>query len=109
MRYLGLSWVEAHHPWSSKGRTFTADELFDHLIRVVIPLEYEPDREIPIELPVDLPTVPDAIIIGTRSDARTRLDEKIEQRNTPSDSGLEKKLKSKKNWALQIKKSTCNL
>jgi hypothetical protein len=76
MRYLGLGWVEAHHPWSSKGRTFTADELFDHLIRVVILLEYEPDREIPIEPPVDLPTVPDAIIIGTRSDARTILDEK---------------------------------
>jgi len=76
MRYLGLGWVEAHHPWSSKGRTFTADELFDHLIRVVILLEYEPDREIPIEPPVDLPLVPNAIVIGTRSDARTRLDEK---------------------------------
>jgi hypothetical protein len=74
MRYLGLGWVEAHHPWSSKGRLFTSDELFEHLIRVVIPLEFEEGREIPIEPPVDLPTVPDEVIIGTKSAARTSLD-----------------------------------
>jgi hypothetical protein len=107
MRYLGLGWVEAHHRWSSKGRTFTADELFDHSIRVVIPLEYEPDREIRIEPLVDLPLVPNAIVIaGLDLTHEPDWMRKIEQRNTSSDSGLEKKLKSKKNLALQIKKST---
>jgi hypothetical protein len=39
MCYLGLGWEEAHHPWSFKSHAFTAEDLFDHLISVVTPLE----------------------------------------------------------------------
>ena len=75
MRYLGLGRVEAHHPWYLKGRAFTAEELFDHLINVVIPLATD-GRHIPCEPPVNLPKVPDSIIVGTKSAARAALDSK---------------------------------
>ncbi len=38
IRYLGLGWVEAHHPWSYKGHTYTAIELFEHFVKLGLPL-----------------------------------------------------------------------
>ena len=54
MHYLSLGWEEAHHPWSFKGHAFPAEELFDHLISVVIPLEGLTHIP-PVDLSVNLP------------------------------------------------------
>ena len=74
IHYLGLGCVEAHHPWSRKDHTFTYDELFEHLIEVVIPLADE--KEIPTFAPVSLPDLPDGFTVGTRSSLRKDLDDK---------------------------------
>ena len=78
IRYLGLGWVEAHHPWSRKQdgiqHTFTSDELFQHLIEVVIPLADK--KEMPLYAPVKLPELPDNFTLGARSAVRRNLDEK---------------------------------
>jgi hypothetical protein len=39
IRYLGLGWEEAHHPWSKNKHTYSASELLKHLCEVVIPLQ----------------------------------------------------------------------
>ncbi len=48
-----------------KGRAFTADALFDHLVNLVIPLK--DINEIPVDPPVNLPKVGDEINFGTKS------------------------------------------
>ena len=59
IRYLGLGWKEAHHPWSANSRPYNLKELFEHLIRVVIPLK---DRlELPGEAPLTLPEPPEVL------------------------------------------------
>ena len=74
IRYLGLGWVEAHHPWSRGQHTFDSDELFQHLTEVVIPLADV--KEIPLFAPVSLPELPDNFTIGTKSAVRKDLDDK---------------------------------
>jgi hypothetical protein len=39
IRYLGLGWEEAHHPWLKNKHQYTALELLKHLYEVVIPLQ----------------------------------------------------------------------
>jgi hypothetical protein len=73
MRYIGLGWEEAYHPWSYKGRAFTADELFEHLINFVIPLA--DSNQPPLDPPVKLPKVGDQVNFGTKSAAQKRLDD----------------------------------
>lgn len=65
IRYLGLGWVDAHHPWSKDEVTFKSRHLFNHLINVVIPLAET--NEVPAEPPLSLPTPPEAMRLGTRS------------------------------------------
>ena len=36
IRYLGLGWTAAHHPWLSNGQQFKSCESFKHLVEVVI-------------------------------------------------------------------------
>ena len=74
MHYLGLGWEEAHHPWSFKGRAFTAEELFDHLISVVIPLDGLTHIP-PVDPPVNLPKCPNNYTLGTKSATRKGLDD----------------------------------
>jgi hypothetical protein len=38
LRLVGLGWEDAYHPWSRHDRTYTADELFNHLFDIIIPL-----------------------------------------------------------------------
>ena len=57
IRYLGLGWEEAHHPWSKKKHTYTATELLKYLCEVVIPLQNV--KQVPIQAPIKLPTRPD--------------------------------------------------
>ena len=57
MRYLGLGWVEAHHPWSKKGHgTYSPTELLDHFVKVVLPLA--DIKKVPVEPPLELPGLP---------------------------------------------------
>ena len=67
MRYLGLGWVEAHHPWSKKGHgSYSATELFDHFVTVVLPLA--DTHEVPDEPPLKLPGLPTNLKrLGTRA------------------------------------------
>jgi len=65
IRYLGLGWVDAHHPWSRAGRTFTPDKLFDHLVGVIIPLASKLD--VPAKPPTSLPAPPDLPVLGTKA------------------------------------------
>ena len=68
IRYIGLGWEDAHHPWSYKGCAFMADVLFDHLVNLVIPLK--DINQIPIDPPVNLPKVGDGINFGAKSSAQ---------------------------------------
>ena len=36
IRYLGLGWVEAHHPWSKANHTYSPTELLEHFVNVVL-------------------------------------------------------------------------
>ena len=66
IRYLGLGWVEAHHPWSKKGHgTFSPVELLDHFVKVVLPLA--DTKEVPTEPPLELPGLPEMCRLGQRA------------------------------------------
>jgi len=67
MRYLGLGWVEAHHPWSKKGHgSYSAAELFDHFVTVVLPLA--DTHKVPDQPPLKLPGLPTNLKrLGTRA------------------------------------------
>ena len=73
IRYLGLGWAKAHHPWSRDGETFTSDTLFKHLLNVVIPLRNELD--VPPEPPLNVPDLPDVTNLGTVSELAERMKE----------------------------------
>ena len=66
IRLFGLGWKEAHHPWPKEGYTYTPEELFDHLVNVVIPLASKLD--VPSEAPTELPAPPDLPVLGTKAD-----------------------------------------
>lgn len=72
IRYLGLGWDDAHHPWSKNGYTFSAEELLEHLINVVIPLENT--EVVPDRPPINLPTRARPYKVGTLSNDAKRLD-----------------------------------
>ena len=74
MRYLGLGWKEAYHPWSANNSPFSADELFDHFVDVVLPLADKLD--VPTEPPLELPKLPELPTLGTVS----KLAEELEQK-----------------------------
>ena len=66
IRYLGLGWVEAHHAWSYMGHTYTATELLEHFVKVVLPLAEK--LEVPSEPPLKLPGLPKSLMhLGTRA------------------------------------------
>ena len=66
IRLFGLGWKEAHHPWSKEGYTYTPEELFDHLVNVVIPLASKLD--VPSEASTELPAPPDLPVLGTKAE-----------------------------------------
>jgi len=73
IRYLGLGWEEAHHPWSKNKHTYTASELLKHLCEVVIPLQ--DTKVVPDQPPIKLPTRPDGFTLGTKSADLIQLDD----------------------------------
>ena len=80
MRYLGLGWVEAHHPWSKNGNPFTPEQLLEHLVTVVIPLQQI--KEVPDHPPYDLPSRPDMVQLGTKAADLAKLDESKADKET---------------------------
>jgi hypothetical protein len=66
MRFLGLGWVDAHHPWSAKGEVFNAIHLFHHFIEKVLPLANK--LEVPSEPPANFPSPPEMVSLGTMSE-----------------------------------------
>ena len=73
IRYLGLGWEEAHHPWSKNKHTYTASELLKHLCEVVIPLQ--DTKKVPDQPPIKLPARPDGFTLGTKSADLIQLDD----------------------------------
>ena len=66
IRYLGLGWTKAHHPWSSKDHgTYNAKYLLKWLTNTVIPLADVNDK--PDEPPLRMPTPPQRRALGTTS------------------------------------------
>ena len=67
IRYLGLGWTKAHHPWSSKDHgTYNAKYLLKWLTNTVIPLADVNDK--PDEPPLKMPTPPQRrSLVGTTS------------------------------------------
>ena len=65
IRYLGLGWEKAYHPWSKDKYTFTATELLEHLVKTVIPLAKS--EKVPNEAPYHMPRIPDMATLGTAS------------------------------------------
>ncbi len=73
IRFLGLGWEKAHHPWSKNRHQCTASELLKHLCEVVIPLQNV--KEVPNQAPIKLPTRPDSFTLGTKSADLIQLDD----------------------------------
>lgn len=71
---MGLGWEKAHHPWSSKGHIYDADELFAHLVGTVIPMQLT--EHIPIKPPVQIPKRTNDLNLGMKSAAVVELDGK---------------------------------
>ena len=69
IRFLGLGIKGAHHPWSKDKYTYTVDDLFDHLIKTVIPLvnELKRKKKLPREAPLNFPSPPNKMSLGTTS------------------------------------------
>ena len=63
IRYLGLGWEEAYHPWSKKGHTYQPLELLEHVINNVQTIKKTP----PSQPPVRLPRRKDHGTVGTNS------------------------------------------
>jgi hypothetical protein len=72
MRRIGLGWEGAYHPWSKNDYTFSPEELLEHLVNTVIPLQ---DTEVvPRRPPINLPTRVRPYKLGTQSKDSERLD-----------------------------------
>ena len=65
IRYLGLGWLEKHHPWSKDGVAFTPVELMEHFCKVVLPLDGT--MVVPDKPPLKLPALLTLRKIGTRA------------------------------------------
>ena len=82
IRYLGCGWIEAHHPWSMNGTTYTSSYLFKFLKDTVIPLEKKMGG-IPKEPPLEIPSPPEMMKMGKKTDLamnfKTAGDKDLEQ------------------------------
>ena len=66
IRYSGLGWEQAYHPWSENGQLFSSRKLLKHLLNVVIPMEKEED--VPKEPPFVAPKMPEMKSLRAISD-----------------------------------------
>ena len=82
MRYLGLGWVAAHHPYSKQGYVYTPEDLMEHFVKTVLPLANT--HAVPSEPPLELPGLPEQLLetmLGTEAADCAALDnEKAEEK-----------------------------
>jgi len=79
IRYVGLGWEEAYHPWSKAGYIFTPIELLGHLTKVVIPLQRY--KIVPEHLPMNLLCQPTLPTLGTKASDIVDMDLQCAQQN----------------------------
>lgn len=79
IRYVGLGWEEAYHPWSKNGYVYTPTELLKHLTKVVIPLQRH--KTVPEHPPMSLPTCPKLPTLGTRAADVVAMDEEYSKQS----------------------------
>ena len=79
IRYVGLGWEEAYHPWSKAGYIFTPIELLDHLTKVVIPLQRL--KIVPEHPPMNLLCRPTLPTLGTKASDIVDMDLQSTQQN----------------------------
>ncbi len=63
IRYLGLGWAKAYHPWSKNKHVYTPAELMEHFVKVVLPLANT--EVVPDVPPMNLPGLPSLPTLGT--------------------------------------------
>ena len=65
--YIGLVIEEAHHVYSKDSHTYTADDIFKHLMETSIPLYVDLKRngKFPTVVPLKLPCTPNVTTLGT--------------------------------------------
>jgi hypothetical protein len=66
IRYLGLGWDDAHHPWSANGELFNSKHLLNHFVQNVLPLA--DTLEVMEDAPIHFPTPPYSMVLGTESE-----------------------------------------
>ncbi len=73
IRYLGLGWTKAYHPWSKNKYIYSPAELMEHFVKVVLPLQ---NTEVVLEAPpMNLPGLPTLPALGTVAHDITTLEE----------------------------------
>jgi hypothetical protein len=60
IRYLGLGWEKAYHPWSRNKHFYTLAELLEHFVKVVLALAYT--KVMPDAPPMNLPGLPSSLL-----------------------------------------------
>ena len=74
IRYLGLGWTKAYHPWSRNKHIFSPSELMEHFVKVVLPLD---NTEVVSDTPpMNLPGLPTLPTLGTVAHDVIALEEK---------------------------------
>ena len=85
---------EAHDAYSKDGHTYTADELFKHLVETAIPLYVDLKRKgkLTTVAPLKLPCLPNVATLGTMSELGNNLykQTEIEQVRLRKDSQYER-------------------
>ena len=79
IRYVGLGWHEAYHPWSKGGYIYTPNELLWHFTMVAIPLQRT--KSVPKHPPMNLPTRPSLPTLGTKASDIIDMDSQSTQQN----------------------------
>ena len=91
IRYLGMGWVKAHHPWSStENDEYSSKQLLKWLIDTAIPSDDTEDE--PNDAPVSMPGPPDMKPLGTTS----TLAEELKAGNKDTLSNFQKTLNKKR-------------
>ena len=78
MRSLGLGWNEAYHAWSKDGIPYKTNQLFLFFKQCVIPLAET--RDVPREPPLSLPSPPEMLSLGTKSEIALSMESKNESK-----------------------------
>ncbi len=79
IRYVGLGWEEAHHPWSKNKYVYTPAELLKHLSMVVTLLQQT--KKVSDHLPMNLPTRLTKPTLGTRAADVVAMDKEYEDKS----------------------------